>query len=86
MPNFRRHFIANYRLERSLYVKLKDWISNSKDPGETAHDEPSHLDLCSLEKPIIIACGSEIVKFFMSRQPKSGNEIFYAMKPCGVFS
>ena len=24
--------------------------------------EPSHLDLCCLQKPIIIACGSEIVK------------------------
>ena len=24
--------------------------------------EPSHLDLCCLQKPIIIACGSERVK------------------------
>ena len=29
--------LTNYRLERSLYVKLKDWISNSVDPDETAH-------------------------------------------------
>ena len=28
--------ITNYQLERSLYVKLKDWISNSVDPDETA--------------------------------------------------
>ena len=32
-------------------------MSNSEDP-----DEPSHLDLCCLHKPIIIVCGSERVK------------------------
>ena len=37
-------------------------MSNSIDPDETAHYEPSHLDLCCLHKPIIIACGSERVK------------------------
>ena len=37
-------------------------MSNSVDPDETAHYEPSHLDLCCLQKPIIIACGSERVK------------------------
>ena len=37
-------------------------MSNSIDPDETAHYEPSHLDLCCLQKPIIIACGSERVK------------------------
>ena len=31
-------------------------MSNSVD-----HDEPSHLDLRSLQKPTIIACGSERV-------------------------
>ena len=37
-------------------------MSNSVDPYETAHYEPSHLDLCCLQKkPIIIACGSERV-------------------------
>ena len=36
-------------------------MSNSVDPDETAH-EPSHLDLCCLQKYIIIACGSERVK------------------------
>ena len=25
--------------------------------------EPSHLDLCCLQKPIVIACGSESVKY-----------------------
>ena len=37
-------------------------MSNSVDPDETAHDDPSHLDLCYLQKPIIVAFGSEIVK------------------------
>ena len=37
-------------------------MSNSVDPDETAHYEPSHLDLCCLQKPIIINCGSERVK------------------------
>ena len=49
--------LTNYRLERRLYVKLKNWMSNSIDPDETAH-----LDLCCLQKPNIIACGSERVK------------------------
>ena len=60
-------FLTNYRLERSLYVslhvKLKDWMSNSVDPDETAHYEPSHLDLCCLQKPRIIACESERVNW-----------------------
>ena len=59
VPNFRLHlsfasvfffFFSNYKLKRSLYVKLKDWMSNSIDPDETAHNEPSHLDLCCLQK------------------------------------
>ena len=37
-------------------------MSNSVDPDETAHYEPSHLDLCCLQKPVIIACGSERLK------------------------
>ena len=43
VPNFRRHLssaifiLANYRSERRLYVKLKNWMSNSVDPDETAH-------------------------------------------------
>ena len=49
--------LTNYRLERRLYVKLKNWMSKNVDP-----DEPSHLDLCYLQKPIIIACDSERVK------------------------
>ena len=34
-------------------------MSNSVDPDEMAHDEPSHLDLRCLQKPIMIAYGSE---------------------------
>ena len=52
-------FFFNYRLERRLYVKLKDWMSISVYLDETAHLEPSHLDLRCLHKPIIIACGSK---------------------------
>ena len=37
-------------------------MSNSVDPDETAHYEPSLLDLCCLQKLIIIACGSERIK------------------------
>ena len=54
-------FLTNYRFERSLYVNLKDRMSNSVDPDETAHYEPSHLDLCYLQKTIIMTCGSERV-------------------------
>ena len=36
-------------------------MSNSVDPDETAHYEPSHLDLRCLKKPIIIARGSKRV-------------------------
>ena len=36
-------------------------MSNSIDPDEMAHNEPSHLDLCCLQKTIIIAYGSERV-------------------------
>ena len=28
-------------------------MSNSVDPDETAHYEPSHLELCCLQKPIL---------------------------------
>ena len=58
--NFRLHlssalfYFTNHRLARNLYVKLKDWMSNSVDPDETAH--------CCLQKPIIIVCDSERVK------------------------
>ena len=39
-------------------------MSKSVDPDETAHYEPSHLDLRCLQKPIIIAYVNERVKNF----------------------
>ena len=29
------------------------FLSNSVDPDETANNEPTHLDLCCLQKPIL---------------------------------
>ena len=43
-------------------------MSNSVYPDETAHDEPSHLDLRCLQKPYIIACDSERVNVLQARQ------------------
>ena len=37
-------------------------MSNSVDPDETTFYEPSHLDLRCLQKPVVIAYGSERVK------------------------
>ena len=37
-------------------------MSNSVDPDEMGHYEPSRLDLHCLQKSIIITCGSENVK------------------------
>ena len=41
-------------------------MSNSVDPDETAHNEPSHLDLRCLQKPVIIAYGSERINCICS--------------------
>ena len=68
-------FYINYRLERSLYVKLKYGMSNSVDPNETAHDEPSHLDLCCLQKPIIIACAAKEFTFTTLSANSADNEL-----------
>ena len=68
-------FFTNYRLERSFYVKLKYCISNSVHPDETAHYEPSHLDLRCLQNPIIIAKGRERVKVADSNSFLSPMEI-----------
>ena len=37
-------------------------MSNSIDPDETAHDELSHLDLCCLQKPIIMPVAEKELK------------------------
>ena len=42
-------------------------MSNSVNPDEMAHYyEPSHLDLCCLQKPTVIAYGSERVNETMT--------------------
>ena len=62
-------FVLNkLSIGKKLYVKLKDWMSNRVDPDETAHD---HLDLGCLQKPIIIACGSESYNSFLTFCPIS---------------
>ena len=43
--------------EKTFICKVERLNVNSVDPDET-----SHLDLCCLQKFIIIACGSERVK------------------------
>ena len=53
--------LTHHRLERRLYVKLKDRMSKSVDPDETAHWAVSSI-LCCLQRSIIIVCGSERVK------------------------
>ena len=42
-------------------------MSDSVDPDETAHEEPTHLGLRCLQKPINVVCGSERVKMTTSR-------------------
>ena len=37
-------------------------MPNRVDPDKAAHDEPSHMDLRCLQKPVIIAYGSKRVK------------------------
>ena len=37
-------------------------MSNSVNPDEKTHYEPSPLNICCLQKPVIIACDSERVK------------------------
>ena len=55
MPNLKSAFLqVNYRFEKNLYISLKDLMSNSVDPDEPAYYKPSHLDLCCLQKPIIM--------------------------------
>ena len=49
-------------------------MSNNVDPDETAHYVPSHLDLRCLQKPIIIAYGSERVKGEIMNKNDDGNQ------------
>ena len=59
-------------------------MSDSIDPDEMAHNEPSHLDLCCLQRPIIIACGSERVNINLNNHNSVGKGIqiiFYLISP-----
>ena len=48
-------------ISKTFISKVDHWMSNIVDPDEMAHYEPSHLDLRCLQKPIVIAYGSERV-------------------------
>ena len=68
VSNFIRHLssalflLSNKLTTRKKFIcKVARLNVNSVDPDETAHYEPSHLDLRCLQKPIIIAYGSERV-------------------------
>ena len=66
LPNFRRHlssaFVLNKLLIRKKFIcKTEEKKLNDKQL-RSRWDGSSHLDLCCLQKPIIIACGSERVE------------------------
>ena len=64
LSSFFFFFLTNYRLERNLYVKLKDLMSNSIDPDETAHCEPS-IWFCAVCKSLFLSpvAGKELKKY-----------------------
>ena len=53
--------LTNYSLETHLYLKLSNSI-DALSYRQIELIEPSHLDLCCLQKPIIIVFGSERIK------------------------
>ena len=55
MPNFRRN------LSPAFFLTFFFFFTNYR-LERSLYNEPSHLDLCCLHKPIIIARGSERVK------------------------
>ena len=54
-------------------------MSNSVDPDEMAHYEPSHLDLRCLQKPIVITYGSERVHVCYSYNHKVLNSFLHCI-------
>ena len=53
-------------------------MSNSVDPDETAHYEPSHLDLRCLQRPIMIAYGSERANgLYINKVPTAPQKITF---------
>ena len=67
VPNFRRQlssafFFNKLLLEKKFIRKVERLnVKQSRSRWDGSY-EPSHLDLCCLQKPISIACGSEKVK------------------------
>ena len=54
-------------------------MSNRVDPDETAHHEPSHLDLCCLQKPTLSPMAVKELSFHKSVKYLSDTVcIFYA--------
>ena len=86
LPNFRRHlsfdFVQNKLSNGKKFIREVEKMNvKQRRPDETAHYEPSHLDLCCLQKPIIIACGSERVKPLKYRAAHEENSKFHSTLP-----
>ena len=65
LPNFRRHLSSAFNFNKlSLGNKWKTECQTLQ--LLMRRHEPSHLDLCCLQKPIIIACGSERVNAWVA--------------------
>ena len=46
-------FLTNFHLERKKFIcKVERLNVKQRRSSKTAHNEPSHLDLCCLQKPI----------------------------------
>ena len=75
-------FFNKLSIGKLLYVKLKNEMSNSVDPNETAHYEPSHLDLRCLQKPSAISPSAmkELIRIFTRRILDSERYMVYS---CG---
>ena len=75
VPNFRRHlsslfFFNKLSLEKKFIFKVERLnVKQRRSRGDGSY-ELSHLDLCCLQKPIIIACGSEKVKYSGIQEPE----------------
>ena len=48
-------FLTNYRLKRSLYVKLKELMSNSIDLDETAHGDGCLIWIYAVCKSLLLS-------------------------------
>ena len=53
-------------MQRGFQLHISNRIGNSVDPDETAHDEPSHLDLHCLQKYMYSSVGMKGLICFTS--------------------